>query len=638
MSATPKTTVAPEAASQGKSFRSTGTNTKLVQKKAATPAPAPDPYEREAEIISQRVTADGAIARGTITPSAANLGEPVSGSVEQELKKPGTPLTPEVRQDMETRFGHDFSRVRIHAGPTAADSARDIHANAYTHGSHIVFGQGRFAPGTPDGKRLMAHELTHVIQQSAVQRPVVAREPTEDPDKNVSLGRLDSDIAGKAASTILGPTEWAVLKEFLRGLKGGLEAMPADQRERITNKFTNEGFIDSAKYSAGLAWGIITGIGKSIKGLFEAVITLVEIPYKIDQFLISTVPELAVKYGPRLRQLLADRDGIQDRIKKVMTKFLDNPTKSLDMIKGFMDAVGQLALSKVRSLGHSAAQKTLAFLEEPWYEYGKDIGSVVGQILFEVILAVASDAIANVIKEALLTVGRLGARAITGAVEIFRTLGRYVGEVIEWLSRAAGKAAGELGEAFEGVRTLLTKLRTLLAEMADEGALADTGVGGIKVKVPDVGPNVLESRAIKPPGSPTVADLRTPKIHPSNLPKEPPVPKGGLAGEAESAATKPHTPENPVSKADYKPGSSAAKKTADASDTFHSFPDIVKNYAGDATKFPIKGGDGVARELYQLEGSLKGVEGRFEWIMENGQITHQQFIPGGTINGIPIRK
>jgi hypothetical protein len=67
---------------------------------------------------------------------------------------------------MEQRFGHDFSRVRVHSGAAAEQSARDVNAHAYTVGHDMVFAGGRFAPGTHEGRRLIAHELTHVVQQS----------------------------------------------------------------------------------------------------------------------------------------------------------------------------------------------------------------------------------------------------------------------------------------------------------------------------------------------------------------------------------------------------------------------------------------------------------------------------------------
>lgn len=87
-------------------------------------------------------------------------------SVNEALSSPGLPLDPATSAFMEPRFGHDFSRVRVHSGSAAEQSARDVNANAYTAGHNIVFGAGRFEPGTQEGRRLIAHELTHVVQQS----------------------------------------------------------------------------------------------------------------------------------------------------------------------------------------------------------------------------------------------------------------------------------------------------------------------------------------------------------------------------------------------------------------------------------------------------------------------------------------
>ncbi|MEA3335577.1 MAG: putative zinc-binding metallopeptidase [Chloroflexota bacterium] len=77
----------------------------------------------------------------------------------------GQPLPGETRTLMERSLGLDFSQVRIHADSSAARSARSVHALAYTIGSHIVFDAGQFAPSTPGGQWLLAHELTHVAQQ-----------------------------------------------------------------------------------------------------------------------------------------------------------------------------------------------------------------------------------------------------------------------------------------------------------------------------------------------------------------------------------------------------------------------------------------------------------------------------------------
>lgn len=107
--------------------------------------------------VAQRRAASGA-ASPTVAPSI----------VHDVLNSPGRPLDAATRAFMEPRFGHDFSRVRVHSGSMAEQSARDLNAHAYTVGHNIVFGAGRFAPGTQEGRRLIAHELTHVVQQSGM--------------------------------------------------------------------------------------------------------------------------------------------------------------------------------------------------------------------------------------------------------------------------------------------------------------------------------------------------------------------------------------------------------------------------------------------------------------------------------------
>jgi Domain of unknown function (DUF4157) len=87
--------------------------------------------------------------------------------VREVLNSPGQPLDAETRSYMEPRFGYDFSGVQVHTDDKAAESARAVSANAYTAGSHLVFGEGRYAPSTTRGRHLIAHELDHVIQQTS---------------------------------------------------------------------------------------------------------------------------------------------------------------------------------------------------------------------------------------------------------------------------------------------------------------------------------------------------------------------------------------------------------------------------------------------------------------------------------------
>jgi hypothetical protein len=101
--------------------------------------------------------------------AAAGPGKPegLPESVHEVLGSGGHPLDATTRSWMEPRFKYDFSSVRVHTDSRAARSAKDVNALAYTVGRDVVFGPGQYAPGTERGTRLLAHELTHVVQQTS---------------------------------------------------------------------------------------------------------------------------------------------------------------------------------------------------------------------------------------------------------------------------------------------------------------------------------------------------------------------------------------------------------------------------------------------------------------------------------------
>jgi peptidoglycan hydrolase-like protein with peptidoglycan-binding domain len=133
--------------------------------------PVDDAQEREADRIAEQVTGSsaameeqpkiGGLAGGTVhTHASADMSEERIGVGH------GVPLEPSVRTAMESRFGNDFGAVRVHAGTEATRSAQSYGALAYTLGRHVVFRDGHYAPHTDAGRRLLAHELAHVVQQS----------------------------------------------------------------------------------------------------------------------------------------------------------------------------------------------------------------------------------------------------------------------------------------------------------------------------------------------------------------------------------------------------------------------------------------------------------------------------------------
>lgn len=96
------------------------------------------------------------------------------------LSSSGQSIPESSRKFFEPRFGHDFSNVKIHTDAVAAKSAQSINALAYTTGNHVVFNQGQYSPGTEQGQRLMAHELTHVVQQGGAAGRL-QKKPTATP-------------------------------------------------------------------------------------------------------------------------------------------------------------------------------------------------------------------------------------------------------------------------------------------------------------------------------------------------------------------------------------------------------------------------------------------------------------------------
>lgn len=88
--------------------------------------------------------------------------------VHEVLREPGQPLDSGTRNHFESRFGQDFSQVRVHHNSRAAESARAVSAQAYTVGRDVVFDDSRYAPHSFEGRKLLAHELTHVVQQDGV--------------------------------------------------------------------------------------------------------------------------------------------------------------------------------------------------------------------------------------------------------------------------------------------------------------------------------------------------------------------------------------------------------------------------------------------------------------------------------------
>jgi Domain of unknown function (DUF4157)/Lysine-specific metallo-endopeptidase len=165
-----------------------------------------DKYEQEADQVAKnimRMPADSAIQKKSNCSSCtdeeellqtksngSNAGaKAVSPKLESgfnSMSGSGQPLSDSVRSYFEPHFGHDFRGVRVHTSREAAQMNRDLNAHAFTYGNSIYFNQGKYDPGTSSGKHLLAHELTHVIQQQSAPGIIRRYSTTDCSDPDVA--------------------------------------------------------------------------------------------------------------------------------------------------------------------------------------------------------------------------------------------------------------------------------------------------------------------------------------------------------------------------------------------------------------------------------------------------------------------
>lgn len=145
----------------------------------------------------------------------------------------GMPLPTDVRADMESRFGADFADVRVHDDAQAHHSATGLASHAYTHGEHIVFNANRFAPHSGDGRRLLAHELAHVVQQRR-GGATPALDP-QAPHEQAADHAADAVMAGSAPVAVAGGTGVGVACDnwFSDKYKALKEEIPPEYRSMV---------------------------------------------------------------------------------------------------------------------------------------------------------------------------------------------------------------------------------------------------------------------------------------------------------------------------------------------------------------------------------------------------------------------
>ena len=219
--------------------------------------------------------------------------------VHEVLATPGQVLEPATKSDVESRFGHDFSAVRLYIHPLAAESAEVINARAYTVGSNIVFGSQQYAPGTNEGKKLLFHELTHVIQQNRnIDRPnnYLSRLTQEDKTENLKSKKYAGTRRLEKAFDNDPPLGIGESEEAVRLVQEGLIAegfdMPASTRPtgELDGVFGAETFTVVKKFQAKYGLRVDGIVGRETMG-------------KLDELELYRKPQPPPRWSPAIDRI-----------------------------------------------------------------------------------------------------------------------------------------------------------------------------------------------------------------------------------------------------------------------------------------------------------------------------------------------
>lgn len=320
-----------------------------------------DDHEQEADQVAEKVMrVPDAEATALDGGAAAQTTMSQSGAAQATHSDGGQPLDATTRAYMEPRFGHDFGHVRVHTDERAAQAAATFSARAYTVGSDIVFGAQEYAPDTTAGRHLLAHELTHVVQQGsdAAAAATVQREPegaTKAPPtvaKGLSEGAqgyIDSADGGATdledetlASQVMGfqraiLTGWkTALDNFLVVMESKSDKEASPDFQKAMGKF----FIDKAlgKFGTVTKWVLGEVAEKHLKPIdmgIEALKTLNEEVKRAEEAKESaTLRDFYVRHNTAIGKMLQGVDAGTPKLVDRVGKIRDAMFRATDTRKG----------------------------------------------------------------------------------------------------------------------------------------------------------------------------------------------------------------------------------------------------------------------------------------------------------------
>lgn len=360
-------------------------------------------------------------------------------------------------------------------------------------------------------------------RQAAAKRQAVAAKST----RSIATGGLLF-----APVFAFGPAQSAFLIEFGYGLWDGVMEQPAERKARIETRFRDLqapfGHLQEKwDFTKGYLKGIASGVWKEIEGIWELLTLLPKLQWEMNMWLVKQAANFPgfSSLSVKGEALYLDLQNLTSKALEEMKSFFANPLEAMKKLSDMLESLLAAGLAKAYQLGLQSVDKALSIAEKPFRELGEGIGEIVGFVLFQVVMLVATEAIGNIIAKGSGLIARVGRAVIEGSAEVAGAVRAFVSELVAVVRRLAGSVL----KAFEGTLEALINLFRRVASFFDEvaeaiGPRAVLETGGAPA------PNILmsvEAKGASVVAKPTrttmttVEKLRTPKVHPSNLPKSP---------------------------------------------------------------------------------------------------------------------
>ncbi len=231
----------------------------VVQRLAQPDAHA---QERKDEQTPSNDPAPALQMKGTDTSS----GQAAAGFEErlQQAGGQGSPLDQKTRQEMEGQMGADFSQVRLHTGREAQQMSDDLHAQAFTHGKDIYFNEGKYQPGSAEGKHLLAHELTHTVQQREGVAPKMIQRKTKG---KTAKAEPVLDRSGDPQTIIFPEIRLPAFKGLSKGVIGDTLERPANYKRNDAYEIQEGDETDDRKKPQTVLW--MDTVRPNVKAIVE---------------------------------------------------------------------------------------------------------------------------------------------------------------------------------------------------------------------------------------------------------------------------------------------------------------------------------------------------------------------------------